>query len=599
MTEIKYKIHIADNNYIEWTLYDESTMEPTTLEDPEFNPLSYKLFTGDIITSKYEIVYSPIRTEKNLPGILLLVGKTYGRAQHSGRASEKKTAKFYYKCIPNDKRLPEFLVAYERTTLAFDKTVTCKYVLFKYVEWDGKHPTGVLTNVIGDVTELTNFYEYQLYSKNLFISIKDFTKDVHTKCKLVTGCKLVTECNIASTRDKTYIDEILAQNPQIEDRRSAYVISIDPEHSTDLDDAMGFTGDVLSIYIANVPLIMEYFNLWNSFSERISTIYLPDRKCPMLPSLLSDNLCSLLENELRFAFCLDVTRAEDGEILNLKFSNVLIRVSKNYSYDDPMLSANPVYNNILDITRTLCKTTKYVKEIKDSHDVVAYLMIMMNYESANVAAQSKSGIFRTLSLKDFKENKENKDNNESKMDDEIYNFIKIWQSSSGQYTTFENKTAHDLIGIDNYMHITSPIRRLVDLLNMMNLQRCLQLVKTETKTETKDLRTQFYDNWINRLDYINTTMRAIRKIQTDCNILHICVNNSDILGKVYDGYVFDKIERNNKYLQYTVYIPSIKMIARVNIKDDLCDYSCHKFGLYLIEDGLTLKKKIRVSLTRV
>ena len=375
---------------------------------------------------------------------------------------------------------------------------------------------------------------------------------------------------------------------------------------------MGFADGVLSIYIANVPIIMEYFKLWDSFSERISTIYLPDRKCPMLPSLLSDNLCSLLENEPRFAFCLDVTLAEDGEISGLKFSNVLINVSKNYRYEEPDLIVDGVYNNILGITRNLCRKTKYVKEIKDSHDVIAYLMILMNYESANVAQRFKSGIFRTLCLKDFRENKDgdqdrdrdrdrdrdqDKDKDKEKekettMDAEIYNFIKIWQSSSGQYTDYNHKTGHDLIGIDNYMHITSPIRRLVDLLNMMNLQRCLSLV------ETSDLGAQFYANWINRLDYINMTMRAIRKIQTDCNILNICVNNTDLLDKEYDGYVFDKIERNNKYLQYTVYLPAIKMIARVNIKDDMEDYSRHKFGLYLIQDGLTLKRKIRVSLLR-
>ena len=569
MNPMNYKIHIADNNYTEWSLYNESTMEPVTIEDPDFNPLSHRLFSGDIINDKYEIIYSTIRNDKNIPGILLLVGKTYGRTQNG-------KSRFYYKCVPHDKRLPSFLVPYERQALGFAKTVTNKYVLFKYTDWTGTHPTGVLTNTIGDVTDLSNFYEYQLYCKNLFLSIKEFSNDVASACQ-------------HTTRDRLYIDEILAKNPMCEDRTSEYIITIDPANSTDLDDAIGLNNDVLSIYIANVPLIMEYFNLWNSFSERISTIYLPDRKCPMLPSLLSDNLCSLLENELRFAFCLDI-QFKDGEISNLAFKSTLIKVRKNYCYEDPALSANPVYSDIIGVVKSLCKKNKYVKEIKDSHDVIAYLMILMNYESANIAHKFKSGIYRTLSLKDMKDNK-GSNVNDTNLDDEIYNFIKIWQSSSGCYSNYENKTGHDLIGIDNYMHITSPIRRLVDLLNMWNIQKCLALT-----TQSSESGTRFYDNWINRLDYINTTMRAIRKVQTDCNILNICVNNTDILDKVYDGYVFDKIERNNKYLQYTVYIPKIKMIARVNIKDDMADYSSHKFRLYMIEDGLTLKRKIRVQL---
>ena len=93
-------------------------------------------------------------------------------------------------------------------------------------------------------------------------------------------------------------------------------------------------------------------------------------------------------------------------------------------------------------------------------------------------------------------------------------------------------------------------------------------------------------------------MRSIRKIQIDCNILDLCVNNPHVLHEIYDGYVFDKIEWENKYLQYTVYIPKIKIVTRINIKDHLNEYSHWKFKLYLIEDGITLKRKIRAELVK-
>ena len=55
-------------------------------------------------------------------------------------------------------------------------------------------------------------------------------------------------------------------------------------------------------------LWMEELDLWNSFSERISTIYLPDRKRPMMPLALSNCVCSLCENEeTRLAFGIDIT----------------------------------------------------------------------------------------------------------------------------------------------------------------------------------------------------------------------------------------------------------------------------------------------------
>ena len=62
---------------------------------------------------------------------------------------------------------------------------------------------------------------------------------------------------------------------------------------------------------------------------------------------------------------------------------------------------------------------------------------------------------------------------------------------------------------------------------------------------------------------------------------------------IYHGYIFDKVKWRNQYLQYTVYIPELKTVTRVNIKEDIKDYSLHQFKLYLFEDGETLKQKIR------
>lgn len=553
-----YKI-LIDQHYSSWTIHNEENMN--LVEELSINPLEKKLFTTDIFDESFNIITSPMREEKNIPGILLLAGKTYGRSKNGN-------GRFYYKCIPNDKRLPSFLVPYEEKKSDFNKNKVNQYILFKYAEWNTKHPIGVLTNRIGNIKSLTSFYEYHLYCKNLVISLKEFTKDVNKIMKENPGI--------------SFTDNICNQYPNIENRTDHYIITIDPAGSIDLDDAVGLKDNVLSIYIANVPLLMDELQIWDSFSQRISTIYLPDRKCPMLPTILSENLCSLLENEQRLAFCIDII-FEGQEIIDIKFCNTLINVHKNYIYEDDNMLKDKHYIDILQCCTNLCKKYKYMKEIRDSHDVVAYLMVLMNTQSANKMLEFKNGIYRTLQLAPIENDK---------ISSEIIDFIKIWQSSSGAYTSYENKTTHDLVcgGIDNYIHITSPIRRLVDLLNMMQLQNNLGLMSLTNSAK------EFYSVWFAKLDYINISMRAIRRVQTDCNILYLCVNRPETLDKIYDGYIFDKIERVNKNLQYTVYIPSIKIITRVNIKEDMEDYSCHKFKLYLIEDGVTLKRKIRAEI---
>ena len=563
---MNYKLFIDTKND-SWAWYNAYNM---SLVDLSLNPYSNKIFNGDIINAEYVIIESPARTESQLPGILLLTGKTYGR-------SKNNTGKLYYKCIPNDKHLPAFLVLYEEKHTKFDKFATNKYIIFKYKIWDDKHPVANIVETIGDVTDVKNFYDYQLYCKNLRISLKGFTKAANDAYKNLSDEHIILN---------------IMKKYNIENRCAHRVISIDPKHSTDLDDAMSICENVLSVYIANVPLLLEFMKLWPSFSNRISTIYLPDRKRPMLPSLLSENLCSLLEKGQRFAFGMDIVMNDNSEIIDIQFRNTLINVVKNYDYDDRDLNSDDTYQKILTRCRILCKHYKHLKEIRDSHDLIAYLMILMNSETANVMFKFKDGIYRSLINNTTNTANTTITTNKSDLPDEVSNIIEIWQSSSGQYCDFNNKENHGRIGVglDNYIHITSPIRRLIDLLNILKIQERLNLI------EWSDDAGVFYTYWKNKLDYINVTMRSIKKLQSDCNLLNLCTNSPDTLKTVYSGYVFDKLQRVNKYLQYMVYIPELKIISRVNIKTDIEEYSKRQFKIYIFEDGLTFKRKIRIAI---
>ena len=152
-----YKIHIQDSDYSEWEIYDQINNELISLE---INPVSCKILSGDIIDKDGNIISSAIRNAKNLAGILMLKGKTYGR-------SKSGAGKFYYKCIPNDKRLPAFLIPYENKNVGFNKYIVNKYILFSFANWDDKHPIGTLTHVVGDVNDMSSFYQYQLHCKDL------------------------------------------------------------------------------------------------------------------------------------------------------------------------------------------------------------------------------------------------------------------------------------------------------------------------------------------------------------------------------------------------------------------------------------------------
>ena len=196
---------------------------------------------------------------------------------------------------------------------------------------------------------------------------------------------------IKSTAEEKGIDPIeniiqrIKGNPKygIENRESSHrVFSIDPLGSLDFDDAFSIRhhaskGQIeISIYIANVYIWLEDLNLWDSFFKRVSTIYLPDRKLPMLPPVLSDCLCSLQENTTRFAFTLDIILCyKDGSLHIVgepKFSNSSVLLYKNYVYDEPELLCDPHYRDFFQISKRMDAS------IADSHDVVAYWMVYMN-----------------------------------------------------------------------------------------------------------------------------------------------------------------------------------------------------------------------------
>jgi exoribonuclease R len=144
--------------------------------------------------------------------------------------------------------------------------------------------------------------------------------------------------------------------------------------------------------------------------------------------------------------------------------------------------------------------------------------------------------------------------------------------------------------MEAYIHITSPIRRLIDLLNMIQFQKNMGLINLSEGVY------KFYDNWLKDLDYINTTMRSIRKIQTDCSLLDLCNNNPDIVNNIYEGYIFDKINRNDGLYQYIIFLPELKMNSRITIRENIENFDKKKFKLFLFNDQDRFKKKIRLQL---
>ena len=386
----------------------------------------------------------------------------------------------------------------------------------------------------------------------------------------------------------------LSNIPQIQDRTQPdnpyYVYCIDPEGSRDFDDGFSLQETdqtiTISIYIANVVIWLDHLDLWSNItpsSSVVSTIYLPDKKRPMLPSILSDNLSSLLKDTDRFAFAMDFVfeKMPNGEISSqyiFNYTPVLIHIRNNYTYENCL--RNRTVQRFLEITKIIDHESKdiYDQHNLATHRLVEYWMVEMNAKCAEYLYSHKQGIFRTCikTISDV-----------SSSSSSSSNTIQEWRQLTAKYVAYNAvDLSHATLNLQYYVHITSPIRRLVDILNQV-----IMLSLTYPKSN------EFIQTWLSNIDIINAQTRAAHKVQTECELLTNCIANP---LRTYKGIIFDHQDSYScSYsYSYTVYISDLKLFSKIVLPktvviDSMAEY---EFRLYIFEKEDQTKKKIRISL---
>ena len=227
-----------------------------------------------------------------------------------------------------------------------------------------------------------------------------------------------------------------------------YIFTIDNDHSNDHDDGLSWNNgtNTLSIYIANVALVIDYLGLWDSFSTRIATMYLPDRKRPMLPSILSECLCSLKEGQNKLCFVLDIT-IEDNDNIHHELNICNAKISKNHIYKD-VLNDNdiPYYSKIKSFFKT-----------NSNMEVVHRSMMYMNHFMSKFLLKHETGIFKNLNQEEVSDIPESLPSNVSQ-------FIQTMRNNASSYVLHDKQEYKSLQNpkYSSYLQTTSPNLRLVD-----------------------------------------------------------------------------------------------------------------------------------------
>lgn len=132
------------------------------------------------------------------------------------------------------------------------------------------------------------------------------------------------------------------------DFRNIVTFTIDPEDAKDFDDALSFevleNGNYsIGVHIADVShYVKENSILDKEAYERATSIYLVDRVVPMLPEMLSNDICSLKPCEEKLTFSAVFEINEKAQILKTWLGKTIIYSDKRLTYEQ---AQNIIENN--------------------------------------------------------------------------------------------------------------------------------------------------------------------------------------------------------------------------------------------------------------
>lgn len=124
------------------------------------------------------------------------------------------------------------------------------------------------------------------------------------------------------------------------DMRDTLTMTIDPVDAKDFDDALSFkileNGNYeVGVHIADVAHYVTPGTIIDKEAfERQFSVYLVDRTIPMLPEVLSNDLCSLNPNEEKLAFSAIFEMNKNADILNEWFGRTIIKSNRRFTYEN-------------------------------------------------------------------------------------------------------------------------------------------------------------------------------------------------------------------------------------------------------------------------
>ncbi len=304
----------------------------------------------------------------------------------------------------------------------------------------------------------------------------------------------------------------LFQDPARKDFTDLHPMTIDGPTTLDFDDALTVEKQgknyLVGIHISDVAhYVRPEDPLFIEAMQRGTSIYFPEGQIPMLPRHLSQGICSLIQGELRATLSFMILLSDEAEVLKVRIFPSIIKVARRLTYDeaDSLIKTDPELAILNDLRRKLRNKrldagalllpfpdvnihihdgTKVQVSLADtdtpSRTLVSEMMILANTQAARyVADRMAPGLFRAQ--------KPPRKRVVHGLDNDLFlNSKQRKMLSRGELLV--NAQPHSGLGVTQYTTITSPIRRLLDLVMQHQIH---SLVRREEIRFTEEMCKDF------------------------------------------------------------------------------------------------------------